>query len=330
MARNLGRRDVLRGAAGLTLGATVASTQAAAQSSEPFDGFLENTSNFDGVVDERGSDRVTITVGAEGNNGAYAFGPAAVQVDPGTELVWEWTGEGGSHNVVATDGRFESETTEESGFTFDYTLESEGVMKYECTPHSQMGMRGIVVVGELPEGVEASTTTEAASQATEPAYGDWFDDVSNYDQTVDRTGQDEVRVTVGAEGNDGNLAYDPPAVRVDPGTTVVWEWTGEGGSHNVAAEEGSFESEMTGEAGFTFEHTFEETGITRYVCVPHESMGMKGAVVVASAGGGGASSGLAELATVGSGVGLVGLLFALFLHGNGENTPGPSKGPAGR
>jgi plastocyanin len=30
----------------------------------------------------------------------------------------------------------------------------------------------------------------------------------------------------------------------------------------------------------TFEHTFEETGTYRYLCVPHESLGMVGAVHV--------------------------------------------------
>lgn len=325
--KSLGRRDVLRAGAGLAVVGTAASVPADAQS-EPFGGWFANTSNFDGVVDERGSDSVTIAVGAEGNNGNYAFGPAAVQVDPGTTVVWEWTGNGQSHDVVAEDGSFTSEYTAEAGFTFEQTFEAAGVITYACTPHKPMGMRGAVVVGDLPESAQASTATEAASQTAEPDYGDWFSNVSNYAETVDRTGQQEVTVTVGAEGNNGNLAFGPAAVRVDPGTTVVWEWNGKGGTHNVAAEDGSFESEMTGEAGFTFEHTFEEAGITKYACVPHEAMGMKGAIVVESTGG--ASSGLAEMATIGGGLGLIGLLFVLFLRGNAENTPDSSKRPGDR
>jgi halocyanin-like protein len=325
--KSLGRRDVLRAGAGLALASTAASAPAAAQQ-QPFDGFLANTSNFDGVVDERGSDSVTVAVGAEGNNGNYAFGPAAIQVDPGTTVVWKWTGKGQSHDVVAEDGSFTSEYTEEEGFTFEHTFEAAGVTKYACTPHRPMGMRGVVVVGALPESAQASTATEETSQATEPDYGDWFDNVSNYEETVDRTGQQEVRVTVGAEGNDGNLAFGPAAIRVDPGTTVVWEWNGKGGTHNVVAADGSFESEMTNESGFTFEHTFESAGVTKYACVPHEMMGMKGAVVVESVGG--ASDGLTKLATLGGGVGLFGLLFALFLRGNAENTPGSSDRPASR
>ncbi|MFC6757522.1 plastocyanin/azurin family copper-binding protein [Halomicroarcula sp. GCM10025894] len=54
-----------------------------------------------------------------------------------------------------------------------------------------------------------------------------------------------------------------------------------GSQHNVVAEEGaSFESEQTTEEGFTFEETFEETGVVTYYCTPHEGIGMKGALVV--------------------------------------------------
>lgn len=112
----------------------------------------------------------------------------------------------------------------------------------------------------------------------EPDYGNWFDDVDNYDSTVDETGSDEVTIEVG--GGSSGFSFDPPAVAVSPGTTVVWEWTGEGGSHNVVDDGGDFESDITDEQGFTFEQTFEETGVTKYYCSPHQSAGMKGAVAV--------------------------------------------------
>ncbi|GAB3698124.1 halocyanin domain-containing protein [Halorubrum pallidum] len=111
----------------------------------------------------------------------------------------------------------------------------------------------------------------------EPGYDGWFDGVSNYEATVDRTDADEVTVAVGAA--DG-LSFGPAAVAISSGTTVVWEWTGQGGDHNVAADSGNFESETVGEEGHTFEHTFEESGIHEYVCTPHEAVGMKGAIYV--------------------------------------------------
>lgn len=95
---------------------------------------------------------------------------------------------------------------------------------------------------------------------------------------VGRTGENEVHVAVGA-GN--GLSYDPAHVVIDVGTTVVWEWTGRGGGHDVVAvEDERFASDLAEEAGHTFEHTFEEPGEYEYVCTPHQTQGMYGLVEV--------------------------------------------------
>jgi halocyanin-like protein len=113
----------------------------------------------------------------------------------------------------------------------------------------------------------------------EPDYGGWFSGTSNYEGTVDWTGQSAVTVDVGA-GSNGFL-FGPPAIAIDAGTTVTWEWTGQGGTHNVVAEDGSFDSGSAEQGSdVTFEHTFEESGTHQYVCEPHESLGMVGAVHV--------------------------------------------------
>ncbi len=133
-----------------------------------------------------------------------------------------------------------------------------------------------------------ATATVSAQQSSEPDYGGWFDGVSNYDGTVDETGQDTVEIAVGAQGNNGAFAFSPAAVRVSPGTEVVWTWTGEGGSHNVVSpSDGPLDSgELTSDEGTSYSHTFDSEGVYKYVCEPHEALGMKGAVVVGSAGGG--------------------------------------------
>ncbi|WP_137286046.1 halocyanin domain-containing protein [Halorussus salinisoli] len=161
------------------------------------------------------------------------------------------------------------------------TSNSGGAMDRRTFLKGAAGAATIAVAG-------ASASAPAAAQS---AFDGWFDGVSNYDGVVDETGQPEVTIEVGAKGNNGAFAFGPAAVRVDPGTTVVWEWTGEGGSHNVAAENGSFESEMVGEQGHTFEQTFEENGVVKYACTPHKPMGMKGAVVVGSDAASAAASG---------------------------------------
>jgi len=59
-------------------------------------------------------------------------------------------------------------------------------------------------------------------------------------EAVDATGEDSPTVDVGA--GDAGLAFDPPALRVSTGTTVTWVRTGQGGGHNVVAEDGAFDS----------------------------------------------------------------------------------------
>lgn len=111
--------------------------------------FLEGANNYDGVVDMTGESEVVVDVGA-GANG-FAFAPAAVQVDAGTTISWQWTGEGGSHNVVsASDSTsdFDSGNTKQSGDPFEQSFDNTGNMLYYCTPHRQSGMLGAVVVVE--------------------------------------------------------------------------------------------------------------------------------------------------------------------------------------
>lgn len=135
--------------------------------------------------------------------------------------------------------------------------------------------------GESGESSESSESGDSGGSGSVPsAVSEYLSDVGNYSGVTDETGADSVTVTVGAQGNGGNFAFDPPAVRVSTGTTVTWEWNGKGGSHNVVAEDGTFESELTSEEGHTFSHTFEEAGAYTYACVPHKTVGMKGAVVV--------------------------------------------------
>jgi len=160
-----------------------------------------------------------------------------------------------------------------------------------------------VAGGSAAVGAAATAATPAAAQAS---FGGWMSDVGNYSEVVDKTGQSEVAITVGAQGNGGNFAFGPAAVQVDPGTKIIWEWNGEGGQHNVVAEEGGeFESELVAEAGFTFEQTFDSEGVIKYFCQPHRALGMKGVVVVGampgggSEGGGGGGGGEVDLHTLG-------------------------------
>lgn len=131
---------------------------------------------------------------------------------------------------------------------------------------------------DTPDRETVSVDSETASRID-----DYLSSTSNYDGSVfDYTGESDVTVDVGASGNNGNYAFGPAALAVSTGTTVTWEWTGRGQQHNVVEEEGGYgyESERAVEGGFTFEYTFEEPGLSLYVCTPHSGLGMNGAVVV--------------------------------------------------
>ena len=139
--------------------------------------------------------------------------------------------------------------------------------------------RGLFRLG-AGAAVAAAASTASAQEGFD--YGGWFEDVPNFEGTADRTGEDEVTVTVGAGGD---LVFDPPAVHVDPGTTVVFEW--DQGLHNVAEKESGerYASETTDESGTTYSVTFESEGVSTYICEPHRAQGMKGAVAVGSGEG---------------------------------------------
>ena len=158
----MNRRDFLRtaaaGAGGSAAAAGAAAPAAAQETTEggggggggggepDFGGWLADVGNFNGVEDMRGSDQVTVQVGTEANGGPYGYTPAAVHVDAGTTIQFEWTGNQ-EHNVVHQDGDFESDLYTAAGVNYEYTFEEDGIYNYYCTPHRGLGMKGSVVVG---------------------------------------------------------------------------------------------------------------------------------------------------------------------------------------
>lgn len=135
---------------------------------------------------------------------------------------------------------------------------------------------------------------EEGSQQVE----EWLSETDNYSGVVDNTDVNRAAVAVGAPGNDGNNVFDPVAIRISPGMTVRWEWTGDG-THNVVERDGAFNSgNPTGDSDEVYEFDFEDPGTYLYYCERHEGRGMKGAVVVGEgddgSGGGNESDGQSE------------------------------------
>lgn len=129
-----------------------------------------------------------------------------------------------------------------------------------------------------------------------PTIDEWLTETTvggaagNYDGTLlDRRDQDTVTIDVGASGNDGPYAFDPPAVVVSPGTSIEWRWTGDGNPHNVEAlpNEQIDESDYTfssgdpvGGSGVQYTRNMDLTGVALYHCEPHLPLGMKGGIGV--------------------------------------------------
>jgi halocyanin-like protein len=148
---------------------------------------------------------------------------------------------------------------------------------------NDMSRRGFLTAaaGTAAAGAAAGTAT---AQQEAPDYGAYLNNANLYSEGefADHRGEDSLTISVGAgEG----FAFDPPTIWIDPGTTVTWEWTGEGGGHNVVTEEGPAgfnQPDVVSEAGYTYEYEFteEDAGITTYKCEPHEAQGMKGGIAV--------------------------------------------------
>jgi halocyanin-like protein len=149
-------------------------------------------------------------------------------------------------------------------------------------------------------GATTATAGTAAAQEEQPV---WPSGASggNLGSYQDARGESEVTVQVGA--GDQGLAFDPTLLWVDTGTTITFEWTGNGGAHNVQTVEGGGPASLdsgdpVGEEGATYEYETSEddAGITHYHCVPHTSVGMHGGLAVGedveteSTGGGGGSN----------------------------------------
>ncbi|KTG09553.1 halocyanin [Haloprofundus marisrubri] len=195
-----------------------------------------------------------------------------MEVPPETFVEWDWTGHGGQHNVVALDGTFDSgRTNAQKGTSYEYLFlpEETGVYRFVSEPHRDEGMKGAVIVKEPP-----TTGIEEVDE--------WVQLSNTFDGTItDKTNTDTTTITTGAEGNRGTFAFDPVVLKISSGTTVQWEWAEDSGPHTVAFEDIDVRTdEVYTEAGVHLEYTFEEKGIYRYACEPHESLGGRGAIIV--------------------------------------------------
>ncbi|MFB6219604.1 MAG: plastocyanin/azurin family copper-binding protein [Halobacteriaceae archaeon] len=141
----------------------------------------------------------------------------------------------------------------------------------------------------------AATTTATATAAGEEPSGPPGNDVLGGQDALQSSATVEATVLDSDQGY-GKFVNTPAVVWVEAGGTVTWNIRG--ASHSVTAYHpdndrplripdgaDAFDSGVLG-AGETYEHTFETPGVYNYFCIPHESLGMVGLVVVDGPQGG--------------------------------------------
>ena len=76
-----------------------------------------------------------------------------------------------------------------------------------------------------------------------------------------------------------NDLFDPGALEVAPGATVVWAWDSDGRTHNVTFDDGDGSGDRS---SGTFQRTFATVGAYPYHCTIHgtATSGMRGLVTV--------------------------------------------------
>ena len=233
------------------------------------DSWLADANGYDGTPKRFGAGvQPTISVGEPVDSG-IAFAPAVIHVRPMTNVRWDWTGHGGEHNVVAVDGTFGSGNANgQAGTGYHYIFEETGVYPFFSAPRREDGMKGAVIVEEVPS-------------TDYPEVDEWVARAPNFTGTVvDHTNVDTTTVRVGAPDSKNQFVFSPPVMKISTGTTIEWQWAADS-PHTVAFESHDIgTNNVISTSGVQFTHTFEQSGTYRYRCGPHETLGMRGAIIV--------------------------------------------------
>jgi plastocyanin len=83
---------------------------------------------------------------------------------------------------------------------------------------------------------------------------------------------------VRVEMRDSPNRFEPAAITVPVGTTVTWADVS--GTHTTTSYDGLWDTGDRLQVGQSFSYTFDQPGVYRYYCRPHENAGMIGTVLV--------------------------------------------------
>ena len=226
-------------------------------------------------------------------------GPETNQTPPETEFEFQYARDAAELTITVSGG--------DSFDPTQITLDGTGFEGAGTTWDAQSGSDGTVTAGDTLTltGVEPgfflnifwvpAGTGEGTSLAVEEGPGTTPPDdgqseaATEYLQRVDATGYagpDDIvdatgqsRVTV-ANGPGGSPLFAPPALRIEAGTTVRWVWGSDGNSVEQTESSLPFEETDVQDEGFSYEWTFDTTGLFLYRSGPGGDEGQHGAILV--------------------------------------------------
>ena len=123
------------------------------------DSALEDAGFDDATSSSDGGSAAAAPVPAEVEVLDFRFTPSTVEVTPGAEVTWNFTGDA-PHTVTAGDGSFDSGLLER-GSTFSFTVDELGTYRYVCELHPTMTGR-VDVVEPTPDDGSAELAARAA------------------------------------------------------------------------------------------------------------------------------------------------------------------------
>src|SRR5215469_14487605 len=95
-----------------------------------------------------------------GPEGAFIFSPSFIVIQPGDTVTFTPTDQGhNSESVFLPDGATPWKAEISQPLTVTFT--KPGVYIYQCTPHNQFGMVGVIVVGSAVNAADAKQAAAA-------------------------------------------------------------------------------------------------------------------------------------------------------------------------
>jgi len=238
--------------------------------------------------DENGTHIIRMVTDDTGNY----FEPAIVKIQPGDTVRWINTtgvhatasyspGNQKAWGMPEGGAEWDSGLMTEADATYEQTFNTEGTYAYYCLPHEGLGMVGLIIVGDVSPELNQDFLNGLGQPAREE-----FAKLSGLGaggviHTIEMT---------------SSTTFSPAVLRVSPGDTIKWVNASAfphtvtayhpdnlGKGNGLPTDAVAFDSGLIPGEGDEWTYTIPldaPPGTYAYFCLPHESLGMVGLLVV--------------------------------------------------